>query len=153
MGMDVYGVAPVNKRGEYFCNNCWYWRPLWNYIFEHCNDVLTEKDHESGHYNDGHLIEKERAERIAAKLRTLCDSGDVLDFEHEYNRHVESLPDETCNLCHGKGVRPDMEVADGCNACKGKGTRRPVETWYHFEAENVLEFAEFCEASGGFRIS
>jgi len=28
MGMDVYGVAPKNDKGEYFRANCWSWRPL-----------------------------------------------------------------------------------------------------------------------------
>ncbi|QOR55575.1 MAG: hypothetical protein UMS36scaffold28_65 [Phage 59_13] len=29
MGMDVYGVKPKSKQGEYFRNNVWSWRPLW----------------------------------------------------------------------------------------------------------------------------
>jgi hypothetical protein len=153
MGMDVCGEAPKNPKGEYFRNNCWYWRPLWNYVFEECGDVLTKRDHESGHYNDGYLIDQLKAERIAAKLRDLCASGKVLDFEATFARHINSLADETCNLCAGTGRRTDMIVQDGCNGCKGKGTRRPSETYYEFIAENVLEFAEFCEASGGFRIS
>lgn len=152
MGMDVYGESPKTKRGEYFRNNCWYWRPLWNYICDQCSDFITEADQDAGHYNDGHLIEKERAERIANRLRALCASGKVLDFEREYAKHLESLPDEICDLCHGTGKRTDMEAVDGCNKCHGKGRVRPMETWYPFTAENVLEFAEFAEDSGGFRI-
>jgi hypothetical protein len=153
MGMDVYGESPKNKRGEYFRNNCWWWRPLWDYVCDICSDILTEKDHRAGHYNDGHLIESERAERIANRLRAMCANGKVLDFEREYKAHMESVPDEICNLCGGSGTRTDMVVADGCNKCHGEGKVRPFETWYDFEAENVLEFAEFAEHSGGFRIS
>ena len=34
MGMDVYGIAPTSERGEYFRNNVWWWRPLWDYCCE-----------------------------------------------------------------------------------------------------------------------
>jgi hypothetical protein len=161
MGMDVYGEAPQNKKGEYFRNNCWWWRPLWDYVADVCSDFITDKDHSSGHYNDGHLIEKARAERIAARLRQLCESGKVLDFEREYKRHIESLTDIPCDICNGTGIRPGGKEqfgaewfagCNGCNGCNGKGTVKPNEAHYPFEAENVLEFAEFAENSGGFRI-
>lgn len=161
MGMDVYGEAPKDERGKYFRNSCWSWRPLWDFVCEYCSDVLTEKDHNAGHYNDGYLIEKQRAERIAKRLRELCESGRVLDFEREYTRHMNSIPDEPCRLCAGTGVRPGGKEQFGaawfascnvCNGCHGKGTVRPSETHYPFEAENVLEFAEFAENSGGFRV-
>lgn len=152
MGMDVYGEKPSNPKGEYFRNNCWWWRPLWNYVCDECPDVLTESDKQAGQFNDGHLIAAQSAERIAKRLRALCGSGQVLDVEREYKRRMEAMPDETCKYCYGTGTRSDMEVANGCNACRGKGTVRPHETFYPFEAENVLQFAEFCESSGGFKI-
>jgi len=101
MGMDVYGEAPKDERGKYFQNSCWSWRPLWNFVCEYCNDVLTEKDHNAGHYNDGYLIEKQRAERIAKRLRELCASGRVLDFEREYKLHMDSIPDELADSVRG----------------------------------------------------
>jgi hypothetical protein len=161
MGMDVYGEAPISERGKYFRNSCWSWRPLWNFVCEQCSDLLNAKAQNAGHYNDGYLIEKERAERIAKKLRELCESGKVLDFEREYTHHMASIPDVACRICNGTGVRPGgkeqfgavwFENCNGCNGCHGKGTVRPSETWYPFEAENVLDFTEFCEQSGGFRI-
>lgn len=150
MGMDVYGEAPNNPKGKYFRNNCWWWRPLWNYIYKECSDIISEQDHEMGHYNDGYLIEKQKAERIASRLRDLCANGKVLDFEREYKRHMETVPDEICKHCDGTGKR-NWHGSD-CDACEGKGRVRPFETWYPFSAENVLEFAEFAECSGGFRI-
>jgi hypothetical protein len=153
MGMDVYGEKPSNPKGEYFRNNVWYWRPLWDYVYDQCSDFLSEEDHVAGHYNDAYLIIAEKAEKISLRLRALCASGQVLDAERAYQRQMKIIPDETCKVCKGTGKRTDMEVASGCNACGGKGIRRPIETWYCFDAENVLKFAEFCEASGGFRIN
>ena len=34
--------------GTYFRNNVWFWRPLWNYVYD-TTDVLTEKDFSLGH--------------------------------------------------------------------------------------------------------
>ena len=45
-----------NNPGSYFRNNCWWWRSLWDYTYNECKDILTEKDWESGHYNNGHII-------------------------------------------------------------------------------------------------
>jgi hypothetical protein len=39
MGMDVYGKDAVSEKGEYFRNNVWYWRPLWNYCIEVAPDL------------------------------------------------------------------------------------------------------------------
>lgn len=76
MGMDVYGEAPKNPKGEYFRNNCWYWRPLWDFIWEECSDIITERDYQAGHYNGGHVIAAAKAERIALRLR-----GSMLERE------------------------------------------------------------------------
>ena len=39
-----------------------------------------------------------------------------------------------------------------CNGCQGEGKRERWETHYPFEADTVLEFAQFCKQSGGFSI-
>ena len=40
----------------------------------------------------------------------------------------------------------------GCNCCKGTGKVDSFGAHYPFSADNVKEFAEFCEESGGFEI-
>jgi len=150
MGMDVYGEAPKETKGEYFRNNCWWWRPLWDYVNE-CG-LLTPEQHEGGHYNDGLLIPEEQALRIAATLTVKVERGEVMEVARRYKQGLDAMPDEVCDLCHGTGKRNDMVVAHGCNKCEGKGKVRPYETWYPFDEDNVKEFAEFCAVSGGFRI-
>jgi len=144
--------------GVYFRNNVWWWRPLWSFVSGMCADILTEKDIESGSYNDGHKISKTKAKKIAARLRKI--DKDLEDHQIGHERHMDSIPDEDCNLCYGTGRRNDdigvsARNADPnytCNGCNGKGTRRPFETSYPFNAENVREFERFCEKSGGFEI-
>ena len=37
--------------GTYFRNNVWWWRPLWHFVTNICDDILTEKDMEQGSFN------------------------------------------------------------------------------------------------------
>ena len=53
--------------GYYFRNNVWYWRPLWQYICNICDDIVTLEDAQAGNYNDYHLISKGTAKRIASR--------------------------------------------------------------------------------------
>jgi hypothetical protein len=152
MGFDLYGIKPKNKKGEYFRNNVWWWRPLWEYISKTCDDILTSDDRVAGGFNDGCRISKDKAEKIAKRLSKLIKDGDTKEWEVTRAKTLDMLPDEKCDLCDGTGIRKDMEVNDGCNKCHGKGTVRPLITWYPFSVDNVKEFIEFAENSGGFKI-
>ena len=74
--------------GIYFRNNCWWWRSLWDYTYNECQDILTEKDWESGHYNDGHVISEEKAVQIGKRLNELIESGKAQTYvdAHEQER-------------------------------------------------------------------
>jgi hypothetical protein len=159
--MDVYGEKPNCEIGKYFRNNCWYWRPLWSYVYVQVPEISAE-DHENGHYNSGYLISDAQAKAIAQRLNELLATGEVAEYEEKYTANMESLPDEPCKICAGTGIRPNGRIdfgeewfkhTHGCNGCSGKGKVRPHETWYPFDVENVREFAAFAEHSGGFRIS
>lgn len=151
MGMDVYGVAPKSEVGEYFRNNVWFWRPLWDFVSESCD--LDEDVQRSGHFNDGLQIDELTARRIAKTLFALLNDGTVANLEVLYQRAHDALPDEVCTHCNGTGVRNDKYVQGKCNGCDGTGKVRPFETHYPFSAENVADFAHFCDKSGGFEIS
>ena len=77
--------------GVYFRNNVWSWRPLWHFVSEVCNTILTEKDIESGSYNDGHKISKTKAGRIAKRLHRMIEGGWVQIYEERYHKHLDSL--------------------------------------------------------------
>ena len=150
MGMDVYGVAPTNEVGEYFRNNVWSWRPLWDFVSESCDLTLEMK--RSGHFNDGLQIDELTARRIAKTLFSLLQDGTVANYQRKRDVLLEALPDEECKHCNGTGFRDDEYVQGTCNGCNGTGKVRPFETHYPFSAENVADFARFCYMSGGFEI-
>jgi len=108
--------------GTYFRNNVWFWRPLWSYVASVCWNILSDKDIEKGSWNDGHKISKTKAKRIASRLRRLIREGHVASVEAKYKNEQDKLPDG------------DWDKA------------------YPFNEENVRQFSNFCENSGGFEI-
>jgi len=170
MGMDVYGNNPSSERGEYFRNNVWWWRPLWDF----CAEVAPELTQGvSGHYNDGDGLDEEGAKALANVLTISLSNGVVDTYQTKRNEYLASLPKEECNLCDSTGIRTDeVGVEHGmdvqvlsdveasvlgrtigyCNGCSGLGWKESFETHYPFEKANVQEFAEFLADSGGFKI-
>ena len=108
--------------GVYFRNNVWFWRPLWFFVSQFCDDILTEKDVEKGTWNDGHRISKTKAVRIANRLHRMIKNGEVEEYEKEYKKHLDSLNDKNWDRS------------------------------YPFSEDNVRRFANFCANSGGFEI-
>ena len=171
MGMDVIGSNPKSSVGEYFRNNVWYWRPLWEYV---CSRVeIPEHYLNAGHFNDGSEIDEDTALLIADHLFDDLESGAVDHYQDMFDRERASHPMKDCDLCGATGIRTD-EVGRAqlmytreldstiakivgrthgwCNGCNGYGKQEPVQMWYHFDTENVREFAQFCAQSGGFAI-
>ena len=68
MGFDLCGNSPKDEKGEYFRNNVWWWRPLWDYVCQNCDDILSENDMFSGGYNDGRNISGRKAMKIGHRL-------------------------------------------------------------------------------------
>ena len=143
--------------GVYFRNNVWWWRPLWSFVTGTCDSILTEKDMESGSYNDGHGISKTKANRIASRLFKLIKSGKVKEYENGYKEELASLEQVDCDICDATGKRQKPPKTGAgmsmiCNGCDGAGK---VDDWaksYPFSEDNVREFANFCLNSGGFTI-
>lgn len=172
MGMDVYGKTPVSERGEYFRNNIWWWRPLWDYCEQVAPELCTKID---GHTNSGDGLNDKGAKELGKILLTEVASGRTELYQNEYRRQLSELPLETCNICDGTGIRtnpspsgedfklyerelePDKQILYGrthgwCNGCDGAGTTPNWMSNYPFSVENVIEFAEFLLESGGFEI-
>ncbi|WJZ48481.1 hypothetical protein [Actinomycetia phage DSL-LC01] len=171
MGMDVYGVQPKTEAGEYFRNNVWWWRPLWDYCLEVAPDLAGKVEH--GHSNDGDGLDAEDAVALSKRLLDLIESGETEEYELRYREQQASLPRNKCDLCGGTGVRrdavgvqygmPDKELDQAlavlvrrthgwCNGCGGEGQVDHIALSYPFSVENVREFAEFLAESGGFKI-
>ena len=110
MGMDVMGVKPASKRGEYFYNNVWWWSPLWAYCRKVAPDIAMKVN--DGFSNDGDGLDAEDAAALGRVLNAEVESGETKRFQEWFEGYLAAIPDEECKLCHGTGERHD-EVIDG----------------------------------------
>ena len=85
-------------------------------------EFITDKDMNEGFMNNGHTIAKTKSKRIASRLRKLFNRGDVHAYNHYYKHKQSKLNDNDWNRN------------------------------YPFDVKHVLQFANFCEKSGGFQI-
>ena len=155
----------VNNPGDYFRNNVWWWRPLWNLVCASCDDILTEKDMSGGSYNDGHKISKTKATRIGKRLSKLLADGTINEIDKSeslrrakakaYNGEIEEQLSDLRGKVkeeHGENLVP----ADYPEPHKSEWDRiykkKKWEADYPFDKENVKDFATFCLQSGGFEI-
>lgn len=173
MGMDVFGIAPSSKTGEYFRNNVWYWSPLWTYVTQTYAHLLPA-DTSQGFYNDGYALDAPCCALLAKALTEDLANGRVQTYETEFNRCRSELPLDDCGFCDGTGIRTDhvgethqmptaelppvMAIIVGrthgtCNACQGLGKLESAEASYHFTVDNVREFAQFLMDCGGLTIT
>ena len=171
MGMDVYGKNASADVGEYFRNNVWWWRPLWQFCDIAAPSICSQV--KNAQTNDGDGLDAEDATELAVILEGLIESGAVEEYEILRNEELARLPRHECKYCGGTGVRRDRVGVDmgmptqalepaiaiitgrthgTCNACRGEGMIDDIETSYAFSVENVADFAIFLRHSGGFSI-
>jgi hypothetical protein len=152
MGFDLSGVKPKNKKGEYFRNNIWWWRPLWDYVCKTCDEFMTEEDKCKGVSNSGDVIGKDLKDKVLVCLKAEVISGRALEYEKAYNKKIKALPLVECDICKGLGNRNDEYVVGECNVCGGRGEVDDFKTSYPFDVGNVEEFIKFLEGNSGFSI-
>ena len=165
MGFDISGLNPKNKKGEYFRNNVWYWRPLAEYVLKETK-VIDQDEQEHWHYNDSYEVSQEQAEQIAKQLDHLIKVGHCKKFAQawekrrkkieKYNDQVEKELEQ-----HSQEVKTRLNdiglvPKDYPKADKDKWDKiwekKNSDASYPFDEENVKEFSEFCKNSGGFTI-
>ena len=159
------------NKGVYFRNNWWYWRPMWDFVNEKCNDLIDEELYDKGHGNDGE-VDQELAIDISKRILTKEVLDEAKRKQEEYDK--DAKPKEEFNKLLSKAghlyfdeiIKPqypdkknftpaDLEKLDK-DAYKKWATLifdlQYGETSYPFSWENVKEFCEFCAQSGGFEI-
>ena len=177
MGMDVFGVDPTSKAGEYFRATVWYWHPLATYV-QGLDEVAQKCKY--WHSNDGDGLGGADAQQLAAAVEKQLGNGRTDAYITERNAAIAVLPDEECPACEGSGVRRDaIGVEKGfvekvipadakaedeesphpragetgwCNACAGRGHSRPLGAYYQLSRETIERFAGFLRDCGGFEI-
>ena len=157
------------NKGVYFRNNWWYWRPMWDFVNEKCNDLIDEELYDKGHGNDGE-VDQELAIDISKRILTKEVLDEAKRKQEEYDK--DAKPKQEFNELLSKAgllyfdeiIKPmypdkivpaDLEKLDKDAYKKWEALMFDLqyrETSYPFSWENVKEFGEFCAQSGGFEI-
>lgn len=137
MGMDVFGISPVEDSGRYFRATVWEWRPLWERMKELCGDFLSEELMFAMACNDGAGPQDQStcdmiADRLEQWLLTYSDK--------EYS--LESDASKLCVLPDGHLVLRDQLAVD-CEVARSP---------YRIRREEITEFIVFLRNCGGFGV-
>jgi hypothetical protein len=124
MGFDVSGISPKNEKGEYFRNNIWWWRRLWDF----CRFVAAVDPGGEGHMNDGFTVKGKEHTRLKKALKY------ALTHQDEYIKWVK---ESEIIYTHDWGE---------LNGGSGPRCEHPW-SW-----QNVAEFYDFVDNNKGFRI-
>ena len=158
MGMDVSGINPIVKTGEYFRANCWSWRPL------HFLCMYADKQFNLGinfdnwEYNDGAGLKNDAdcfklADALEAVLQAcddLKDDDDIMSVclgtwvDAETNVFINTDGRSKINKDYPKGRVLYGSVVDE------KG--RLLMSAHSITLGHIKEFIIFLRTSGGFEI-
>lgn len=153
-------------KGDYFRANVWWWRPIWNFVTNYCDDILSDKDIEKGSFNDGHFINKAKSKKIASRIKTLIKDGTAKKIEDEYNtlsekarKHnskVDAMLDDLKEEVIKETKKDNIVPSDYPKKFKDRWDEiYKMRSWadsYPFDVEYLESFADFSEQSGGFEI-
>ena len=151
--------------GIYFRNNCWWWRPLANFIIEKC-DWLTQEQKERLHDNSGFEFSQHEAGTIADTLQKMVDAGTAAERE-EVNKRERAVAAEWNKGINAQQDKLEKEVIKETGDAKIVPYDYPEpfkKKWddlqkemdnrasYPFKEANVKEFICFLRECGGFQV-
>lgn len=121
MGMDVYGLTPRSKVGEYFQRSVWSWHPLADYA----RRFSAAQHGEGWHFNDGYGLTDEQARQLATQMTDDISSGRAKEYVEQRTKRLTRMSNVDCHICGGTGRKkapPQIGAGDHiCNACHGEG--------------------------------
>tara|TARA_R100000315_G_scaffold59849_1_gene35958 strand:- start:314 stop:943 length:630 start_codon:yes stop_codon:yes gene_type:complete len=155
-----------NNPGSYFRNNVWWWRPLWSFTCEHCDDILTEDDMNAGCYNDNYIITEDKAVAIAERLYEALKQPETQEYldnhmkamekAKKHNEMIEqekkALDEIAVEMTGNKDIAPIDYPKDLKKKFDELMNKRDWASSYPINRENIESFARFAKQSGGFSI-
>jgi len=159
------------NKGVYFRNNWWFWRPMWDFVNEKCNDLIDQELYDKGHGNDGD-VDQELAIDISKRILTKEVLDEAKRKQEEYDKDAKpkqkfnELLNKAGHLYFDEIIKPTYPDKKNLTpADLEKLNKDAYKKWhalmfdlqyrepsYPFSWENVQEFGEFCAQSGGFEI-
>ncbi len=151
--------------GVYFRNNVWWWRPLANFMREHC-DWFTQEQQARLHDNSGFEFSEHEALTIADTLQKKVDDGTAGKDEAK-NKEDRKLAEEWNKGIYAQQEELEKEVKKETGNAKlvpydypepfkkkwdDLQKQRDWKDSYPFEVRNVKRFIAFLRECGGFSV-
>ena len=151
--------------GIYFRNNCWWWRPLANFIIDNC-DWLTQEQQARLHDNSGFEFSQHEATTIADTLQKKVDDGTAKAREErskkemavaeEWNKGIHAQQEELEKEAKKETGNPKIVPRDYPKHIYKKWDDLQKATdhkaHYPFVEANVKRFICFLRECGGFQV-
>ena len=121
-----------SETGGYFRANVWWWRQLWNFTCQVCEDVMTDDDRNAGDSNSGTEITEETCVKMLPLMNKAIKEKDHEKYEAEVTQAIDDCPKDK------------------------NGWPKGDDNWwanYPFSSKFFEQFTVFVERSGGFTIS
>lgn len=132
MGFDIIGIKPTNDTGKCFSGNIQTWVPLWRFICQNCDDILTVLQMEEGFANNGIKISARQTKLIIKRLENIVNTEGPAETDKTQSPFKES---EGINLLEVQKVLSIDSLPNNQNL-----------------RSYLIEFLEFAFYSGGFKI-
>ena len=120
-----------SESGGYFRANVWWWRRIWIFTCDACEDVMTDDDIEAGNSNSGIEITKETCIKMLPLMKEAVKDGSAMEYQKTVIEYIDSAKKDKNGF-----YKEDDFMAN-----------------YPFSVKFFEEFITFVESSGGFRIS
>ena len=155
----------TKNAGVYFRNNCWWWRPLANFMIENC-DWLTQEQQARLHDNSGFEFSEDEALSIADTLQKKVDDGTAEEDEvrnkeemavaEEWNKGINKQQDALGEQAKKETGNPRIVPRDYPKHIYNKWDALQKQTdrnaHYPFVEANVKRFICFLRECGGFQV-
>ena len=136
--------------GHYFRNNCWWWRPLWNYCKTIAPFLIDDELFENEHSNSGAGLDDKGAKLLGNRLLQQIRENKTIEYQAYYQQSLDDLPDDDCMRCNNNNQGHNKKKE--CVSCIKTGKSENFNKHYPFDVDNVEDFAKFCLECGGFEI-
>ena len=120
-----------SETGGYFRANVWWWRRIWIFTCNVCDDVMDTWQIDAGDSNSGIEIDKETCAKMLPLMKKAVEDGSAMEYQKTVKEYIETAPKKE------NGMYED-------------------EHWmanYPFDVKFFESFITFVERSGGFTIS
>ena len=118
--------------GNYFRSNVWWWRQLWNFTCNVCDEVLEEWQKEAGDTNEGIEIDEETCAKMLPLMQKAIENKNHVEYEEQITQAIAKVEKDDNGFI-----------------------KNDDEWWanYPFSADFFEEFTTFVSRCGGFTIS